>query len=130
MGLADCDHGFVAADDTADDGVVRESHVLQRNLCDLGVRRYDIFENLCVGAAHIFDEADLVAEGEFEDSSCSDKLLVDDGVHAHAFCESDIFDILHLCNCPCYAKALGCHACEDVCLGAVGYGYEGVVVSD
>ena len=130
LGVTDCDKAFITSDNTSDDGIAREAHILERHLGDLGIRSNDELKNLSVGSAHVFNEAHLVAECEFEDSSCSDELLVDDSVHAHTLSKSDILDILNLGDCAGNSETLGCNTSENVRFRTVGYCHECIKVLD
>ena len=109
---------------------MREVHVLQSAFGNLCVRGDDVFENLGVCAAHVFDESDLAAEGELEYAARCDQFLVDDSVDTHALCQFYILEVFHFSDCPLNSEALGSDAGEDICLRAVCYRNECVIFPD
>ena len=92
--VADRYDGVVAPDDSADDCVRGELQVLDGPLGDCGAGAHRILHDLGVGPGHVADYPRFSGEGQLEDASGGQELLVDDVVHAHLLGYPYVLDVL------------------------------------
>ena len=122
------DEALTVASDATDDSVdghIQLSNGLSRDgsTCPY-LKLYDVG----VDAAEALQRGDLGAEGVFHHVAGRNEFLVDDGVDADVLRDVNVVDVLDKGDGLLHAERLGLQAGQDVGLGVVGDGNEGVHV--